>query len=459
MVTRYGQAHGGHARGQGINDGQWHHVVGTVDSDGMKLFVDGSGSARDQTFTAQCASRVTGGPRRQHPGFAEPADRPRARRPPGRGRHVPDGAAVSTVQSTTHVTGSSRPGSDGAGRPLRRPCSRPSPDIFWRLGESSGPVAVDSPAGTPAARSPATAPTDARASGPDDRHRRDFQRQQRQRGRPALGSAHAVHARRSGSRPPRPGRQADRLRQRGDRPERSYDRQVYMLNDGRLTFGVYNGTQQTITNPASYNDGKWHHVVATQGADGMKLYVDGTGRHQPDHDRAGLHRLLAGRWRPRARGTTSNYFAGSLDEAAVYPRCSRPPGRRITIAGGGALANRRRRRPSPDRRRNLTVTSTPRLDRPRRHVASYAWDFGDGTTGTGATPSHTTPPPAPTPVSLTVTDNGGATAVSTIRHCGRATTRRPPPSPQRPHRADGVDGRAGHRRPRRHGRLLRLGLR
>lgn len=42
-------------------------------------------------------------------------------------------------------------------------------------------------------------------------------------------------------------------------------------------------------------------------------------------------------------------------------------------------------------------------------IASYAWNFGDGTTGTGATPSKTYTTAGTRTVTLTVTDNGGAT--------------------------------------------------
>ena len=54
------------------------------------------------------------------------------------------------------------------------------------------------------------------------------------------------------------------------------DRIVYMTSAGQLDFGVWTGKTAVIQSPGSYKDGKWHFAVATQGSDGMRLYVDGT---------------------------------------------------------------------------------------------------------------------------------------------------------------------------------------
>ncbi|MFC9294921.1 DNRLRE domain-containing protein [Streptomyces sp. NPDC057011] len=107
------------------------------------------------------------------------------------------------------------------------------------------------------------------------------------------------------------------------RGSNQYDKHLYMTNDGRLVYGVYTGATRTITTPGSYNDNQWHHAVATQGPGGMTLYVDG--------DRKGTlavttHENFAGYWHAGGDSLggwpdrpTSEYWAGQLDETAVYP--------------------------------------------------------------------------------------------------------------------------------------------
>ncbi|GGY95286.1 hypothetical protein CP967_06545 [Streptomyces nitrosporeus] len=102
------------------------------------------------------------------------------------------------------------------------------------------------------------------------------------------------------------------------------DRHVYMADNGRLVFGIYRAGNRTVTTPAAYNDGRWHHVVATLGTNGMALYVDGQLRASsiiytsadsyPGYWRVGGDTLSGWPSRP-----TSNFFAGQIDETAVYP--------------------------------------------------------------------------------------------------------------------------------------------
>ncbi len=57
---------------------------------------------------------------------------------------------------------------------------------------------------------------------------------------------------------------------------------------------------------------------------------------------------------------------------------------------------------------------------------SYAWDFGDGTTGTGATPSHTFTDPGVYTVTLTVEDGNGGSGTTTINITVIDTSPQPP---------------------------------
>lgn len=109
-----------------------------------------------------------------------------------------------------------------------------------------------------------------------------------------------------------------------------HDRVVYMSDEGRLVFGVYPSGPDVITSEESFNDGEWHHVVASQGADGMTLTVDGeVVASDPDvteaSDHTGYWRFggdyLGWRWPDRPSDTSLD---GELDKAAVYDRVLTP---------------------------------------------------------------------------------------------------------------------------------------
>lgn len=112
------------------------------------------------------------------------------------------------------------------------------------------------------------------------------------------------------------------------RASSSYDRHVYMTNDGKLVYGVYANSAVALSTAASYNDNKWHQVVATQGPAGMRLYVDGAVVGKNGTTSAQAYR---GSWRVGGDNLngwpnrpSSDFFAGQIDETAIYPSALNP---------------------------------------------------------------------------------------------------------------------------------------
>ena len=136
-------------------------------------------------------------------------------------------------------------------------------------------------------------------------------------------------------------------------------------------------------------------MVATQAGDGMKLYVDGalvaSGQSPARSPTTGYWRVGGDNLASWPNQPTSNYFAGSIDEAAGVPeRAVRRAGQRPlrqgqrcgerAADGGVHLIGEQPRRLAFDGTSSTDADGT---------IASYAWNFGDGSTGTGAKPSHT----------------------------------------------------------------------
>ncbi|UDY35193.1 PKD domain-containing protein [Dermatobacter hominis] len=215
------------------------------------------------------------------------------------------------------------------------------------------------------------------------------------------------------------------------------DRKLYMTNDGSVHFGVRPdfAARLTVNSAPGLNDGDWHHLVGTLGADGLRLYVDGA---LVDADAAvteaqsyhGYWRIGGDRTASWPSAPTREAITATLDEVAVYPRA-------LTAAqvathfdasgqtGGPPPANIAPTASFTATPTNLNVAfNASASSDPDGTIVSYAWDFGDGTTGTGATVGHTYATAGPRTVTLTVTDDDGDTGTTSQT----VTATDPPPN-------------------------------
>ena len=186
-------------------------------------------------------------------------------------------------------------------------------------------------------------------------------------------------------------------------------------------FSVRPGTTAvTVSSPNAYNDGAAHHVVATYTANDMKLYVDGlqvAARTDVPNGQA-----ISGWWRVGGDAVnglpsapTSGNWNGVLDEVAVYPSVLSPQA--IAHHWDVGHGNPINQAPTASFTAvptglNVAVNATASTD-PDGTVDAYAWDFGDGQSATGATAAHTYAAGGTYTITLTVSDNGGATASTT----------------------------------------------
>jgi hypothetical protein len=107
-----------------------------------------------------------------------------------------------------------------------------------------------------------------------------------------------------------------------------WDRELYLGTDGKIHAYVYDTIQKQAVSTATYNDGRWHHAVATISAnDSIKLYVDGmlqesTTIGTPFSTYTTSYWRIGG-WK-NAQGSPYNgsdgYFLGSLDDVRIYNR-------------------------------------------------------------------------------------------------------------------------------------------
>ncbi|MGI9821985.1 LamG-like jellyroll fold domain-containing protein [Agromyces sp. Marseille-Q5079] len=395
------------------NDGEWHHVVGSMGANGMQLFVDGRrvGLNPDVTWGQQYWGywRVGGdntweGDRNFNGAIDEVAVYP---------------APLTTDQVLEHYTASGR---DPAAVPTAPADAygaavfAADPLVYFRLGESGGAVAKDASAqaadgsyvGT---RSPGAAGalvdvgdtavqfnggfavTSAPVPGSNNYSTEAWFKTTTTQGGKITGFGNSNNGLSS-----------------------NYDRHVYMQDDGRLVFGTWTGFTNTITTDQPYNDGAWHQVVATQSSSaGMRLYVDGALVGTNGQTEA---QGYDGYWRAGGDvtwGSSSPWFDGTIDEFAVYPTALSAATVQSHYSLGSTIV--------PNSPPTALFTSTVDLldaefdaggsTDSDGTIELYEWDFGDGETGTGVEATHAYAEEGDYDVTLTVTDDAGATATST----------------------------------------------
>jgi PKD repeat protein len=207
-----------------------------------------------------------------------------------------------------------------------------------------------------------------------------------------------------------------------------HDRLLYVSDAGRVLFGMYtrpegsgysgSRVRRTIQSPAGFDDGDWHHAVATIDGNGMRLYVDGaqvaqrtdvnSGHGYYGYWRVGADTMSSG-WSGRPSSVRLN---GDIDEAAVYYHVLTPAevANHWNLSGHGSGGNAAPTASFSWTADDLTASfDASASDDDDGNVVSYAWSFGDGDSGSGVSPNHSYDSPGSYLVTLTVTDDDGAT--------------------------------------------------
>jgi hypothetical protein len=104
----------------------------------------------------------------------------------------------------------------------------------------------------------------------------------------------------------------------------NWDRIIYLDSNNRIAFGAQPSATTVRALTGAYNDGQWHHVAASLGAAGMKLYIDGA--LIATNAAKTTAQVFTGYWRWGGvpiggwyLAPTTSYLTGTIDEVAVYP--------------------------------------------------------------------------------------------------------------------------------------------
>ncbi len=193
-------------------------------------------------------------------------------------------------------------------------------------------------------------------------------------------------------------------------PSSATDRMTWLRPDGKIAFGLNDGSQSTLVTPGAYNNGAWHQVVSTLSSDGARIYVDGK---VVAYDPSLLFgQNYTGYWRAggdNTWGLATPYLNGSIDEVAVYSRpLSQTEVAGLYTAAGGVASGPSAAFTATPTALKVAFSGSGSTAPSGRTITGYAWTFGDGSTGTGVAPSRTYAAAGTYVVTLTVTDSAGA---------------------------------------------------
>ncbi|QRQ79986.1 LamG domain-containing protein [Glutamicibacter protophormiae] len=401
---------------QSYNDNEWHQMVASLGESGMSLYVDGLKVAeRTDVTSGQVYSgswriggdNLTGWPNRPASDYFNGTLDEVAIFD----SKISDQTVLALYQASGRTADIPEPPTDAYGQAVYQD----NPQFYWRLDETSGSVAKDA----------TIAKNDGTINGAVDFGREPALPQGAALGfgaenaavvgnlaqyNPTVFTAEAWFKTTSGN-----GGKIIGFGNAASGLSSSYDRHVYMRNDGTLSFGTYTGVENLATTSQAYNDGQWHHVAATLSGEGMKLYVDGALRASNPESGA---EPFNGYWRVGGDrvwgGANSSWFNGDIDEAAVYSRALS----QTEINEHYALVGAPNQAPTADfsvdaNGLEVAFDASSSTD-PDGSLLDYAWDFGDGEQQSTSTEgiTHQYASAGTYTVKLIVTDDRGATAQS-----------------------------------------------
>lgn len=103
----------------------------------------------------------------------------------------------------------------------------------------------------------------------------------------------------------------------------SYDRHIWIHDDGKIYFGCWIGSASTVGSSSAYKDGNWHYAAATLSSSGQFLFIDGQQVSSSGNTSAYTYgsapywrvgQDALGGWTPSPGST---YFNGTLDEVRM----------------------------------------------------------------------------------------------------------------------------------------------